>query len=197
MGLRLFVAIELPEVVLDALRGIQDQLKGRAGAELVRWVEPEGIHLTVKFLGDTREELLPQLEAGIGEACSGVGPIALRLGRAGAFPSPRRPRVIWVGLEPAEGDDSLSRLQERIEVFSERLGFRREERPFTPHLTLGRLREERTAGAASQAARLLAEPPEVPPLSFTAQGVSLMRSTLRPAGAVYTRVLRVPLAGPD
>lgn len=188
--LRLFVAVELGEAALAALASLQEDLR-RQGLEGLRWVRPEGVHLTLKFLGETPAERLPAIEAALGRAVAGVLPHVLRLDGLGTFGSRRSPRVLWVGLQ---GDlEELGRLQQQVESALAQAGFPKEDRRFSPHLTLARVRPE-TAGALSERiARALAaaQPPEA---TIAVREVSLMRSTLGPGGAVYDRLAAFPLA---
>lgn len=189
-ALRLFVAIELPEEIRVELGRCQARLAQRLTAS-VRWVKPEGIHLTLKFLGNVQQHRVNGIEAALSQAAKGSAPLALALQSLGAFPNQRSPRVIWVGLE---GDlDALLALQEAVDRGLEAMGFRREARPFSPHLTLGRLREGETALERRLWGEALAL--EAPPaaVAFRAQDVSLMRSILTPQGAIYSRLGLFPL----
>jgi 2'-5' RNA ligase len=186
---RLFVAIELPEGVLRALAEVQERLRERS-LDGLRWVRPEGIHLTLKFLGETPAEKLPDIERALEQAVRGIGPHRLALGRLGTFGSRGAPRVLWVDLA---GDvETLGALQEGVERALSPLGFPRDERRFSPHLTLARIRPE----DAREVARPLSEavatvrPPEA---QLPVTELSLMRSELRHGGAVYTRLRSVGL----
>ncbi|MFH1091300.1 MAG: RNA 2',3'-cyclic phosphodiesterase [Pseudomonadota bacterium] len=169
----------------DEIRRLQDQLR-RTSAD-VKWVRPESVHLTLKFLGYVDEaqiEPLAQASAGAAEAHP---QLALRLDGMGVFPSRSRPRVVWLGLA---GDvERLSALQKDIESAAADFGFEPENRAFTPHLTLGRVRSGR--GRAEMTAAL--EGLEPRPLEFRAEEVILFRSDLKPTGAVYTPLSRLPL----
>ncbi len=179
----LFVAVELPDSVRNALAGAQAALK-RRGLGALHWVRPEAIHLTLKFLGETPAERVQEIEAAIGRAMDGSGPIELTLAAPGVFGS-KRPRVIWMGLE---GDVSrLAVLQHRMEAEMVALGFPREERPFSPHLTLARVPPE--LAQISRVAIMKALTGTQPLTgAFRVTEVSLMRSELKPDGAVYTRL---------
>ncbi len=187
--LRLFVAVELGEEALRALASLQDALR-RRGLDGLRWVRPEGVHLTLKFLGETPAERVPAIQEALGEAVSGTPPHVLRLNGLGTFGSRRSPRVLWVGLE---GDlEDLRRLQGRVEAALARLGFPREDRAFSPHLTLARVRPENAAALSEPIARAIEAAP-APEASIAVRDVVLMRSTLGPGGAVYDRLAAFPL----
>ncbi|MBI2957306.1 MAG: RNA 2',3'-cyclic phosphodiesterase [Chloroflexi bacterium] len=188
---RAFVAIELPQAAKEGLAAIQEGLK-KAGRDVVRWVSPEAIHLTLKFLGEIPEDMAPQVKTALEVAAAGMPGFRVETGELGFFPNASRPRVFWVGLV---GDiPELLRLQENVEVALEVLGFQREARAFSPHLTLARFKDEagpveRRSFAEKALAVKLPQPLEIP-----AAGLSLMRSVLKPTGAVYTRLEFVPLA---
>ena len=191
--LRLFVALELPAPVLAALERIQDDLRADRSARAVRWTRPEGIHLTLKFLGETPAARLEAIQAGVRAAAGEHGPLRLRAGGLGCFPNPRAPRVIWVGLG---GDlDALGALQGAVEAAIAPLGFPTERRPFSPHLTLGRVRQD-ASPADVRALGALVERTAIGTIGeWQAAAVSLMRSELGRDGARYTCLLSAPLAG--
>lgn len=190
-AIRSFVAVELPEAAKAALTRLQEEVKTGGGG--VKWVEPRGIHLTLKFLGYVDEAKVPALVQALTRACEGFGPLEVALSGLGVFPSPSRPRVAWVGL--SGGVETLLRLQEGVENVLSPFGFPQEERAFTPHLTIARLRE----GVAPDEAKafgqafLKASPESV---SFKVEGISLMKSQLTPSGAIYTRLAFIPFRGP-
>ncbi len=186
---RAFIAIELPSQIQELLgRHIQRLRAALSGP--VRWVDPHSVHLTLKFLGNVPEALAPAIGDALGRACGGTGTLELRIGALGCFPNPRRARVLWLEVE---GDrEMLVPLQARIDEEMEALGFAREGRTFVPHLTLARVRggDGRGRGGGIEARtleELIAQWPSERH-GFTARGVSLMRSILRPEGAVYQRL---------
>ena len=182
-SLRLFVAIELPGEVRQALGRIQHELQ-RLGLEKLRWVRPEGIHLTLKFLGATPVEKAPAIENALAMSIAETAAHELSLGKLGTFGG-GRPRVLWVDLE---GDvDAVRQLQERVESEMNGLGFEREARGWSPHVTLARVRPETAGEAAGAISRVITEI-EPPARVIPVHEVSLMRSTLRPNGAIYERI---------
>lgn len=196
--LRLFVAIELPDAWKEALaayqEGLQRRLDGSGGSLRVRFVRPEGIHLTLKFLGETGSDRLATVEAALALAVPAPPRFRISVGCVGSFSDRRAPRIIWAGLEGETG--ALSLLAERVETRLAAAGFQREGRAFQPHLTLARLPQALTAAQRETAARVSAEValPRTPPLIV--QQVSLMRSQLGPGGARYECLGRLP-ASPD
>ena len=154
----------------------------------VRWVAAQSVHLTLKFLGEVEEDRLPGLFAAVDGAAPGIGAFDMAVDGFGAFPSLRRPQVIWAGVED---NPSLSDLQERFEAALEALGYERERRPFHPHLTLGRTRKQARAGEFKGFDELVSQLAYED--SFRVETVDVMESQLRPSGAVYSVIHSVPL----
>jgi 2'-5' RNA ligase len=191
---RTFIAIELDETINAALADLQGQLKAKVPRDSVRWVKPGGIHLTLKFLGDVPADGIGEIEQALAQACAGFPAFSFSVEGLGCFPDPRRPRVVWVGVREESGN--LARLQKAIEDGMERLGFAPEERKFHAHLTLGRTQRRASSGDVRRLGRLVAET-EIGQLGrMEAQTVSLMKSDLRPTGAVYTQLAAVELERP-
>ena len=176
--MRLFVALNLPETVRKALCTCVRPLQSMGFA--LRWMTPQQVHLTLKFLGDVEREREGELVAALGRACTGARPVTLSLAGFGVFPRYERPRVVWVGVaaEPA-----LELLQHRLEQEFAPLGFPTEARTFRPHITLGR------AGTAASPRRFDHLESALADLSFDATAVivtvDLMQSALQSGGAVY------------
>ena len=188
--IRAFIAIELPQEIKVQLRELQQRLKvGKE--EAVKWVEPEAIHLTLKFLGNITWKKVEEISQAVSPVVKEVRPFALRPEGLGAFPNLRAPRVVWVGVG---GDlEVLLTLQGRVDQALSLLGFERE-KGFSPHLTLGRVREKAPPRIRELLGRELGEL-EVPGMtSFQVASVSLMRSTLTPSGAIYSRLASFALA---
>jgi len=186
--MRTFVAVDLPAHARGALEALLQQL-GREVPD-VRWARSAGIHLTLKFLGEIQEARVPSLAASLLGAASSVAggfPVAIR--RLGTFGDRRSPRVVWVGVEEPAG--SLGRLQRAVDEACAGEGFARETRPFSPHLTLARLKApSRSLG------RALTARPDLDLGSFPIERVTLFQSILRPEGAQYVRLRDFPLAAP-
>ena len=188
--IRTFVAVELPPDIKEKLAAIQADLHRLGHMDSVRWVHPESIHLTLKFLGNVPAAQIKAIGEALASACDGITPFTLTLTNLGCFPNPKRPNVIWVGV----GGDlkTLQRLQEAVEAHIAPLGYPPEKRPFHPHLTLGRVKrakpeERRHIGASVTSAEL----DIAGQIDVTA--VSLMRSDLTPSGAKYTALRVVSL----
>jgi 2'-5' RNA ligase len=194
--LRLFVALPLPPALRARLATVQQDL-GAAGLPF-RWSRHQGLHLTLVFVGERPAADVPALAGALVRAVAGLRPIALTLAGLGAFPGLDRPRVLWAGLR---GDPAalaaLAALHRAVVRELDAAGVPFERRPFRAHVTLGR-----AAGAlgVEPAAALQAAARGAAASSWgtwTAAEVYLMASELRPGGAVYTALARVPLAGPD
>ena len=188
--MRCFVAVALPETVRASLEGVQEALrKSFAGA---RWVRPEGIHLTLRFLGEVDEAMVNALSEDLRVLVMRSGPpFSLAVGGVGFFPQRARPRVVWVGLRnPADDPGALARLaalQVSIEEMVRRAGLSPETRTFHPHLTLARL-DDRGPRRFSDPGNLGEDLGRLPVAS-----VRLMRSVLKPSGAVYDVLQEHPL----
>jgi len=189
--IRCFVAIELPDPVKAELAGIQAKFKS-ARMDFLRWVEPSGIHLTLKFLGEVPHERVPEMVKAIQESVKDIRPFTLQLDQVGVFPNPRQPRVLWVGV----GGDiaALRTLQENVDVAFDILDFPREGREFKAHLTLARVRDDATPHQRQMLGEMVTCTRLESVSRFTVGGVSLMRSQLMPKGAVYTCLAMAPLA---
>ena len=145
----------------------------------VKWVRPEGVHLTLKFLGDVAEAREPSLREALGQVCNDVRPVTIHIEGFGVFPDFKRPRVVWAGVAP---DPALELLQHRVEQVFAPLGFPTEAKTFRPHLTLGRAkRDARPSGFTGLDEALEASFSE----TVVVSDVDLMESTLQSGGAVY------------
>lgn len=192
--IRAFIAIDLSAEVSEKLEQVSGLLQQRLKGVPVRWVPTGNIHLTLKFLGDVSLSNLEVLKRILlAEAGSHAG-FEFSVGDLGAFPSPKRARVVWVGVE---APPILAALQRGIENEMARLGYEREERSFSPHLTLGRVGRNAAADDIRRIGEVLSAH-KVGYLGATrVSEVHLYRSDLQPGGAVYTRLYTAPLAAPS
>jgi RNA 2',3'-cyclic 3'-phosphodiesterase len=180
---RAFIAIELPDPVKSFLKGISAELK-LCGAN-VKWVRPEAMHLTLKFLGSVPTDLLPQIQEAALSLFKEQKPTRLQVSRLGAFPGLRKPRVVWAGLEDASG--VIIPLVDRLETALEPLGFPKENRPFNPHLTLGRFKSNERS---SELIETIRQKMDIMGPSFVADHAVLFESVLKPSGAEYFQLFR-------
>ncbi|MFQ5342652.1 MAG: RNA 2',3'-cyclic phosphodiesterase [Anaerolineae bacterium] len=190
--IRSFIAIELTQAVLDGLIAAQDELRADEWTDEVRWVRPEGIHLTLKFLGDVPANRVAAIGEAVKQAVASSRPFTIATEGLGVFPNWRRPRVIWVGLK---GDvDQLLTLQEKVEQAMAELGFEPEGRRFHPHLTLGRVNRRASSGYQRRLGETLQRHTVQVVGQMQVKEVSLMRSQLNPRGAKYTQLGVYPLS---
>lgn len=183
---RIFVAVALDAPLREAIADLEQRLED-AGARL-RWVKPENLHFTLRFLGHISDAQLNRVKIAAREASQGIAPFKVALAGVGAFPNARRPQVVWVGI--GEGGETLRNLASRLDDTLARQRFPKEPRGFQPHLTLARVKEPRLWG-------------DVGPVLGRFEGTQVgeqevrsllvMESLLRPQGAIYTQVEEVPL----
>ncbi|MGI6368052.1 MAG: RNA 2',3'-cyclic phosphodiesterase [Anaerolineae bacterium] len=194
-GLRVFVAVLLPRAIQQVLFDTARALSEAPGGRLVRWTPRDNLHLTLKFIGQVEASRIASLSAAIQRACRLLTPFDITLAHLGCFPNPHRPRIVWAGV--TEGTGQLVPLANEIDRALEPLGVQREQRPFTPHLTLGRARAEAPTAALNQLGMaLVTQAPHVFG-SFRVDSISLMASDLRPQGAVYRVLADIQLGAID
>jgi len=185
--MRLFVAVDLPGPIRAALaeqqKSFRDSL-GKAGLG-ARWVNPAGIHLTLKFLGHVQDERLNEISQALARL-GGFTPFQVEVKGFGCFPTPNRPRVLWAGLE---APPDLARLASKVEESMEKLGFEREQREFNPHLTLARFKEPRPLPALRELVEVRSD---VPLGRFEICDYFLFESKLHPGGAEYRKLAQFP-----
>ena len=192
--IRSFIAIELTEEILRSLQEVQRQLQDAPEGRCVRWVRPEGIHLTLKFLGNVPAHRIEAIAEGMRRACTGIIPFSFHVIGLGCFPNARRPRVLWMGLQ--ENSGQLARLQRAIEHEMEALDHPPEKRAFHPHLTLARTRKGARSREQEELGWLVKSTVIGELAQMQVERVSLMRSDLRPGGAVYTELAVAELVAP-
>ncbi len=186
--IRTFLAIELPSSILKRLKEVQQELK-TCQAD-VRWVDPNSIHLTLKFLGNIEEKQMESIVKAVEKSVQRTPFFSLKVQGVGGFPDVRNPRVLWIGLE--ERGALLSTLQNQLEKELEKIGFKSENRPFHPHLTLGRVKS--TRGKACLVEKMGKYKEECFG-EFEVERVILFKSELRPAGPIYTPLKEIRLGG--
>jgi 2'-5' RNA ligase len=190
--LRTFIAIELSDDLRSQLRDQMDRIQADLGLETIRWVRPTSIHLTLKFLGEVSPEKIDSITNQMEQVAAEHDPFIFRAESFGCFPSIRKPRVLWVGV--AESSGMLSSIQRDLERRLAQLGFKRERRPFHPHLTLGRL-HRRIKQSEVQSTGSALEDFQVGVLGdYEVKDLCLFKSDLRPTGAVYTCLKRISLS---
>jgi RNA 2',3'-cyclic 3'-phosphodiesterase len=182
---RLFIAIPLPPDIAQRAFAVLPQ-----ALPALRRVQPENLHMTLAFLGETPESRLPEVAGATEEAATGVGPFRLAFGPAGRFPERGRPRVVWLGV--AEGRASLERLGTGLSRALRECALDFEDRPLSPHLTLARVREDASTADSLTVANAV-EALTVVPLEVHVSAIAIVRSVLSPKGSRYTTLATVPL----
>jgi 2'-5' RNA ligase len=181
--IRSFIAIELSEEAKKGLARLRKELE-RDEHKFVKWVDPGGIHLTLKFLGNIPAKRVTEITEAMEKAAQGISPFHLEISGLGAFPNLRQARVFWVGIGGEM--DKLSGLQQNIDSALAALGFAKEERPFVPHLTLARIREGASPPERRSFGELVGSTIFEDKYHVEVEAIRLMRSQLMPAGAIYT-----------
>jgi len=179
--MRAFIAIELPQQIKDALGNLQEQLK-KSGAD-VKWVSLENIHLTLKFLGEVDDKKLEKIIEIIDGAVKDKNTFHISISSLGAFPKINYPRVIWVGID--KGDCKTKEIAKELEEKNEKIGFPRENRAFSSHITIGRTRSTLNREGLVQELRKLENNLGDKNLEFVVTKITLFKSTLTPGGPIY------------
>ena len=188
MALRCFIAVEIPEPVKRSLGDMIENLK-KSGSD-VKWLPPENIHITLKFLGSTDESLLEAVKGSLSKKLSPYSPFYITISGVGCFPDERRPRVIWVGTHESSGH--VRDVHSAIDAEMAKFGFPSEEREFSPHLTIGRVKGRQRI---AELMKMLDEYRQVSFGDLEVSGVTLMKSELNPAGAKYFPLAEIPFGG--
>lgn len=200
--MRTFIELSLPEQVKVHIRERQAAVRGSMSERKVdvclRWTRITGIHLTLRFLGETSEEQQQELATGLAAIAQEWPPLALRVGQLGGFPGIQRPRVVWLGIT---GDlDGLRRMQGQVEQLAQSVGFDADPRPYAPHLTIARMKRHCTRAEIQKAGRALSEFAARESINratarFQTGQLVHMRSELQSPNSVYTPLSVHALAG--
>lgn len=190
--IRSFIAIELPDELRLKLGQLEAQLKS-SQQPWVKWVNPDSIHLTLKFLGNIASDRTGEITKAMEEAAQGIPPFHLEVKDLGVFPNLKRVQVAWVGISGEV--DKLGEFQQRLESNLACLGFAPESRPFTPHLTLARLRNQASLDERQGFGQLIAGS-RFEAGAIEVDAINLMRSQLTREGAIYSRISSVRLENP-
>ena len=187
---RSFIAIELPDELKLGLTQLEAQLK-MSKQPWVKWVDPYSIHLTLKFLGSIAIDRISEITKAIEEAVQGISPFHLEAKGLGVFPNLKRVQVVWIGIS---GEiDKLGQLHQHLESNLVRFGFIPESRPFTPHLTLARLRNQASLDERQKLGQLIASTKFEAACTIKVDAINLMKSQLTREGTVYNRISSVRL----
>jgi len=179
--MRTFIAIELPKEIRDSLANLQDKLKS-TGAD-VKWVEPDNIHLTLKFLGEIDDQKLDKITSILENIAKDKNSFHIFISSIGAFPRISSPRVIWVGIDMGEKETKgiVKALEEKIE----KIGIPKEDRPFSSHITIGRTRSALNLQKLAEGLKTLENDLKIKVAEFDVTKITLFKSTLTPKGPIY------------
>ena len=175
--MRTFIAVELQKDVQDVIGEYIDSLKKIIHE--VNWVPTENLHLTIKFLGEVPENHIDRLFEAVSKTASGFGPFGVMLANLGFFPALNGAKVVWIGADG--GIDNLLDLFQELENNLENIGYDRESRTFSPHLTIGRVKKDKKA-------RIPEKFPEFGQVRFDVKGLAVIKSKLTPAGPIYEKI---------
>lgn len=184
--IRCFVAVELPEALKKALESLRTRMD--LPQFDVRWVQPANLHLTLRFLGEIPEEKLPLVEEASARAAGISSPFSIKIQGLGAFPKPEAARVVWVGVDP---EAPLIELEKKLSRELSALKWPPPDKPFRPHLTLGRVKSSRGLG---ELRRLLERNREEKIGEMVVEEIRLIRSQLQRSGPIYTVLRRFPFS---
>ena len=188
-AIRAFLAIDPPEEIFKEIIKIQERLRKAIQGDM-RWVRPEGMHLTLKFFGYVYDSDVANISHVVKNNVANMKTLMLNVRSMGAFPSVNRPRVLWLGID---GDtDALINLQAEIDAALEGYGFKKEDRPFRPHLTLARIKEYKGLIGLAETVK---KNEDYNAGSFSVSGLTLFKSDLKPTGAIYTKLAHFPFPG--
>ena len=185
--MRTFIALELSNEVREELSRLQEELK-KVDAD-IKWGKPDNIHLTLKFLGNVEEAKIAEIKKLLDNISSREKPFETSLFKLGAFPDLNYPRVIWVGID--KGCSEIEKIAGLVETELEKINFSREKRPFSAHLTLGRVKSGRNKAELKEKVSSL----QVQPKSCTINNITLFQSTLTPKGPIYTPLYAARFTG--
>jgi 2'-5' RNA ligase len=185
-SIRTFIALELPQSIHEELSIIISSLKKKVPGG-IRWVPASNIHITLKFLGDVSKNNLTAIDRTVESITQGHSAFDIHLGNLGAFPNLRRPRVVWIGIQ---APDTLAKMTQEIDQALTRLGYPPEGRPFSPHLTLGRVAQDTQPQELAAIAHILSTQKVAVDSPVLMEQVTVFKSELRPSGAVYTPLYR-------
>ena len=187
---RVFIAIELPPSLRQRLKSHIDHLRLAVPEGRASWTREKNLHLTLKFLGDSPLTKVERLSQATQRAANKIGPVEMIIGGCGAFPTNRKPRVLWIGIEDPSGQ--LALLHQALEDECAQAGFAREQRPFHPHSTIARVRQPQSSGRLAEAHKELGFDGE----TVVVSDLALIRSELRSEGSRHTVVASHPFSSP-
>lgn len=187
---RAFIALKIPQLIQESIEKQTTRLRLELGNDLVRWVPTHNMHLTLKFLGEVASSHMDFIKSMLNQIAETHTGFDLQIGSIGSFPNLKRPRVIWVGIYAPAG---LTPLQKSIEERTVRLGYEKEERPFSPHLTLGRVRQKLTGQEIQKISNTLSTIQLGKIGTARVNSLHLYQSDLNSEGSIYTKLFSTSL----
>lgn len=187
--MRLFIALNLPPSVRDNVKNTQTALRRQIGSDAIKWATPENLHLTLHFFGDVDEKNRSSIEENMRAGCAATAPFSLSISQAACLPNKRRPRVLYLALGGEIA--ALRQLQSRVSLAVSQLGSQQETKVFTPHLTLGRIKN--FDGIEIQKIARAVEKFSIEEVLWPVREIELMHSELTPRGPIYTSLALVKL----
>jgi 2'-5' RNA ligase len=188
--MRIFIAIEIPQNIRVKIAEITDYLQSKTPPTAVKWVDSENLHLTIKFIGETVQEKIEEIAKVLNQSLLHQAPFSLEISGLGMYPNNTNPRVIWLGVT---GGEPLIAMHNMLDQKLASLGIQREGRPFSPHLTIARLRRNTDTASIKRIGKTLSQF-RVDSLGlFNIDHVQLFQSVLTPSGPIYTTLFSVPL----
>jgi 2'-5' RNA ligase len=185
---RVFIAIPISNIIKEKIEDIQERLK-RIGAE-VKWVVPQDIHITIKFLGNINVSELENIYIVVTNICNKFSPFQISISSISAFPDKKRPKVIWIGVK--EGKDILCKINKEVEDSLIKIGFKKEDKEFNPHITIGRVKG---LYRLSQLADTLKNMDIGDIGEIHVRNIQVIKSQLTPSGPIYTILKEIPFKG--
>ena len=187
---RLFIAVDFPPDIIAKIARITAYLQAQLPGKVMKWVAPESLHLTLKFLGNVREDRLSELETCMKAALQGQPSFNISIEGMGMYPNARKPRVLWLGIKDP---GNLGQIHHQLATTLQDFDPEPEKRAFSPHLTIARIRQNGSPQAIQEAGKILSQFKVDSLGTLKVCTVRLYKSDLTPNGPIYTSLLSVPL----
>ena len=188
--LRMFIAVDFSPEIIAKIARISEYLQTQTPSKALKWVAPENLHLTLKFMGDVREDHLDAIEQGIKEAMKGQPSFKISIEGMGMYPNASQPRVLWLGIKDT---GNLSQIHHKLALALQEFYPEPEKRPFSPHLTIARIRQNGDRETIRQTGKTLSQFKADSLGTLNVRSIQLYKSDLTPQGPIYTPLLTVPL----
>ncbi len=187
---RLFIAIQISSDIIKKITEISNYFQTQVPSDLMKWVDPANLHITIKFLGETPEKKIEQINAILLQSVEGWVPFDLSIEGLGMYPHHRQPRTLWLDVK---GNGSLVAYHKNLDELLQKAGFEKDRKPYSPHLTLARVRDRTDRDAAHQIGVTLSQFKVDPLGTLKVDAIKLVQSELTPKGPIYTTLFSTPL----